>query len=126
MQIFSDILLFPCLDGIPSVSYDVFQVGECREYQLIYAQEAMLRRVIHLSERSSTVQVSDKVQHSVAHFCQVLWFSLFSQADLIQQEDRMSKTSRADRNVDFFNDFVMKHDVCIFSTLDAVHKVVEY
>jgi hypothetical protein len=38
----------------------------------------------------------------------------------------MSQTSRAGRNVDLFNDFVMKHDVCIFSTLDAVHSEVKY
>jgi hypothetical protein len=49
----------------------------------------------HFSEESSIVQVSDKVKHSVAHFYQVLRFSLVSQADLIQREDRMSQTSQA-------------------------------
>jgi hypothetical protein len=80
--------------------------------------------MVLLSQRKALVFRSDKVQHSVAHFYQVLRFSLFSQADLIQREDRMSQTSRVGRNVDFFNDFVLKHDVCIFCTLDDVHIVV--
>jgi hypothetical protein len=53
MQTSSDILLFPCLNSIPAVSYDLSERGECREYQLIYAQEVILRRVILLSERKA-------------------------------------------------------------------------
>jgi hypothetical protein len=55
MQTSSYVLLFPCLNSIPPISYDFFKGGKCREYQLIYAQKAIVRRVILLSERKAVV-----------------------------------------------------------------------